>query len=493
MSDIAGWCGQTAAALAAALATGQVTSVQLTEAFLGRIREKNPSINAFLEVYEPEALAQAAASDQRRRQGQPLSPLDGVPIAIKDNLVYTGHRCSCASRMLETFVSPYSATVVERLLAAGLPILGRLNMDEFAMGSSSETGAFGPVRNPLDQTRSAGGSSGGSAAAVAAGMTPLALGSDTGGSIRQPAAFCGVVGVKPAYGAVSRYGLVAFASSLDQVGPLARTARDCALLMDVIAGPDVRDMTSDPALGAAHAEAVAAGWPQAADAPLQGLRVALPRECFDAPMEDAVRQSVLAAAEQLQQLGAIVADISLPSLRHALNAYYLLSAAEASSNLARYDGVRYGHRAANYADVEDLYRQSRAQGFGTEVKRRLLMGTFALSSGYQDRYYLQAQALREKLGRELDAAWQGCDLLLMPTAPTVAYPLGQQRSDPTQLYRGDLFTVAANLAGLPALSLTCGLADGLPVGMQLMGPRQSLPMLLTVADAYQHRREGAPL
>lgn len=483
MSSISSWCGLTAAELARALAEGAVSSVALTQAFLDCIREKNPGINAFLEVYEADALAKAAASDERRSCGGALSPLDGVPVAVKDNLVMQGRVTSCASRMLEHFVSPYDATVITKLKEAGLPILGRLNMDEFAMGSSSETGAFGPVRHPLDENRCAGGSSGGSAAAVAAGMTPLALGSDTGGSVRQPAAFCGVVGVKPAYGAVSRYGLVAFASSLDQVGVLAKTAEDCALLLDVIAGADPRDMTSDPLLPCCHTG-------QLKGEDLQGIRLAVPQECLDAAMEDGVRSCFLKALDGLTALGAQVETVSVPGLNHAINAYYLLSSAEASSNLARYDGVRYGHRAAEYQDLEELYRQSRGEGFGIEVKRRLLMGTFALSSGYQEQYYLRAQAHRDSLREKLETLCSLYDALVTPTAPTMAYPLCARREDPTQLYRGDLFTVPANLAGLPALSVPCGLADGLPVGLQLTCARDGLPGLLGLAAVWQRHQGG---
>ncbi len=483
MSSLSFWCGCTAWELAGALADGSVSSVALTQAFFSRIREKNPQINAFVEVYENDALAQAAASDARRSRGETLSALDGVPVAVKDNLVMQGRVCSCASRMLQSFVSPYDATVITRLRQAGLPILGRLNMDEFAMGSSSETGVYGAVRNPLDESLSPGGSSGGSAAAVAAHMTPLALGSDTGGSVRQPAAFCGMVGVKPAYGAVSRYGLVAFASSLDQVGVVAKTAGDCALLLDVIAGADPRDMTSDPSLPCCHTG-------QLKRESLQGLRLAVPEQCLQTPMEEAVRRCFLSALDRLSALGAQVDTVSVPGLEHAINAYYLLSSAEASSNLARYDGVRYGHRAADYQDLEQLYRQSRTEGFGTEVKRRLLMGAFALSSGYQEQYYLRAQAHRDSLRQELEALCSRYDALATPTAPTTAYPLCDSREDPTQLYRGDLFTVPANLAGLPALSVPCGTADGLPVGLQLTCARDGLPGLLGLADFWQRHQGG---
>ena len=456
------------------LASGALTSVGLTEAYFAAIRAQDGGIHAYLETFEADALAEAAASDARRAAGRLLSPLDGIPVAVKDNIVMRGRICSCASRMLADFRSPYDAAVITRLRRAGMPLLGRLNMDEFAMGGSTETSFFDPTRNPVDPTRVPGGSSGGSAAAVAAGMAPLALGSDTGGSIRQPASFCGVVGVKPAYGAVSRYGLVAFASSLDQIGVLARTAADAALLLDVICGPDERDMTSDTSLVHAYS---------GASCDLSALVIGLPQEHADAEVTAAVQ----AAAAWFEQQGARLCPVSIPSLSCALSAYYVLSSAEASSNLARYDGVRYGHRAASYADLDELYRKSRQEGFGDEVKRRILLGTFALSSGYQDEYYLKAMAARELLRRETDAALTSCDLLLSPTAPTAAYRFGE-RQNPLEMYQGDLFTVPANLTGLPALSVPCGVTqDGLPIGLHLTGRRGGLGTLLAAASAWEGR------
>ncbi len=472
---------QTASRLILQLERGQTTSVQIVQDCLQTIRQRDGRIHAFLEVYEKETLEAAAQSDARRAQGKTLSPLDGVPVAVKDNLVMRGHVCSCASKMLQNFVSPYDATVIARLRQAGMPILGRLNMDEFAMGGSTENSAFGPSRNPVNEARVPGGSSGGAAAAVAAGMVPWALGSDTGGSVRQPAAFCGVVGAKPAYGAVSRYGLVAFASSMDQVGIIAQTAGDAALLMNVLCGQDEHDMTTDPALAQPC-------WPLP-PVDFARVRLALPEECFQPGLDAQVRQAVERAADTFVRLGASVEQVSIPMLRHALSAYYVLSSAEASSNLARYDGVRYGYRAPDCQTLEEMYVQTRRQGFGPEVKRRLLMGTFALSSGYQQRYYLKAMQVREQLRQQMDLP--GFDALLTPTAPTVAYPLGQ-RKDPEQLYLGDLYTVPANLAGLPALSLPCGTDnEEMPIGLQLTGGRLSLPRLLALADGYQEakRRE----
>ena len=460
MKPIPALCQKTVTELCALLDGGQITSVEIVQAYLRAIDARDGEMHAYLETYPDDALREAAEADARRALGQKRSPLDGVPIAVKDNLVMRGRICSCASRMLASFRSPYDATVIEKLHAAGMPILGRLNMDEFAMGGSTENSAFGVTRNPWNPDCVPGGSSGGSAAAVAAGMAPAALGSDTGGSIRQPASFCGVVGVKPAYGAVSRYGLVAFASSLDQIGPLCKTAADAALVLDVICGGDPRDMTSDAALARPCAGRKMQD--------LSGLTVGLPAECFGEGLDAQVRK------------------VSLPSLPYALPAYYVISSAEASSNLARYDGVRYGYRAQAYADLDELYRKSRQEGFGMEVKRRIMLGTFALSSGYQDQYYLKALKARELLRHEAAEALGGCAALLSPVAPTPAYRLGEKTGDPMEMYLGDIYTVPANITGLPAVSVPCGRsAEGLPIGMSLMGARDSLPLLMGIAGAYE--------
>ncbi|MEG2603530.1 MAG: Asp-tRNA(Asn)/Glu-tRNA(Gln) amidotransferase subunit GatA [Clostridia bacterium] len=478
-------CGRTVAELAGLLARGETTSAAIVRAYLRSIELQNELIHAYLEAYPEDALREAEASDARRAAGAPLSPLDGVPIAVKDNMVMQNRLCSCASRMLADFRSPYDATVITRVRGAGMPILGRLNMDEFAMGGSTENSAFGVTRNPWDTTRVPGGSSGGSAAAVAAGMAPAALGSDTGGSIRQPASFCGVTGVKPAYGAVSRYGLVAFASSLDQIGPLCKTAEDAALVLDVICGHDPRDSTSDPALLGGYAAALA-------NVDLHGFTLGMPKECFGKGPSGEVRAAVEGAAERWRALGATVKEVSVPTLPYALSAYYVISSAEASSNLARFDGVRYGYRTKEYADLDELYRKSRREGFGMEVKRRILLGAFGLSSGYQDQYYLKAQQVRELLRYEAGEALSQCDALLSPVAPTPAYRLGEKTGDPMEMYLGDIYTVPANITGLPALSVPCGLSrEGLPIGMSLMGARESLPRMLSAAAVYERAERVA--
>ena len=474
-------CKLTVCELKAALESGAMTSAEITQAYLDSIAAQNDAIGAYLDVFTQSARKEAQASDARRKAGEPLSALDGIPIAIKDNMLVEGTRCTCASKMLADFVSPYSATVVVKLRAAGLVVLGKLNMDEFAMGSSNENSAFFPCHNPWSLAHVPGGSSGGAAAAVAAGMAPATLGSDTGGSIRQPASFCGVVGVKPAYGTVSRYGLVAFASSLDQIGPLTKTAEDAALIMEIIAGFDTHDATSDATLLTHFA-------PKPIKT-LDGMTIGMPKECFGEGLSMPVYHAVQAAAEQLRAMGAKVVEVSIPSLPYALSAYYVLSSAEASSNLARFDGVRYGYRVKEYADLDELYRKSREEGFGLEVKRRIMLGTFALSSGYQDQYYSKAQQARELLRYEFGLALENCDALLTPVAPTYAYRLGEKTADPMEMYMGDLYTVPANLTGLPTVSVPCGhVLDGeatLPVGMSLLGERNSLQKLLTIAAVYE--------
>lgn len=479
MRELCAWSVQ---ALSRGLAEGSITSAEITRAYLDAIAQKDGAIHAYLEVFAGEAMESARQSDARRADHAALSPLDGVPLAVKDNIAMRGHVCSCASRMLADYVSPYDAAAIERVRAAGMPILGRLNMDEFAMGSATDTGAFGPTRNPVDLTRVPGGSSGGCAAAVAAGLAPIALGSDTGGSVRQPAALCGVTGVKPAYGAVSRWGLVAFASSLDQIGVLAKSAGDAALLLALLCGADARDRTSDPAL---------VFTPASPPEDARGWTIGLPEECLEEGLDDEVRAAMERTARRLEALGARVRRVSLPLLRYALPAYYVLSAAEASSNLARYDGVRYGHRARAYADLDGLYRQSREEGFGMEVKRRILLGTFALSEGYQDAYYLRAQRVRDALRAQTEAVLEACGALLMPVTPGPAWRFGE-KTDPVERYLGDLYTVPANLTGLPAVSLPLARTrGGLPIGVGLMGRRHGLAELLALCGLLEEGGETA--
>ena len=461
--------------LSAALEAKKISSVELTRQFLGRIGRLNGELNAFITVDEERSLSQARRADERRARGE-RGALLGVPVAFKDIYCTKGQRTTCGSRMLANFTSPYDAHVVERFDQAGAVSLGKCNMDEFAMGSSNENSHFGPVKNPWDRKRVPGGSSGGSAAAVAARMAPGALGTDTGGSTRQPAAFSGVCGLRPTYGLVSRYGLVAFASSLDQAGPIAKTAADLAALLEVMAGFDERDSTSVQREKETYSLQI----------DLNGLRIGLPREYFAEGLELQVRAAVEAAVGWFKSQGAKIVELGLPHTRLAVPAYYVIAPAEASSNLSRFDGVRYGHRASEYRDLVDMYCRTRAEGFGAEVKRRILVGTYVLSHGYYDAYYLQAQKIRRLIAQDFARAFERCDLILGPTAPTTAYELGANREDPVQMYLGDIFTIPAPLAGLPALSVPCGFdAKGLPVGLQLTGPHFSEGRLLAAANRYQ--------
>ena len=467
-------------ALASALDAGETSALALVSASLARAEAEQARLNAFLRLRGDRALAEARESDARRRASGRRSPLDGIPVAIKDNLVFAGEPTTCGSRMLAGYVSPFTATAVEKLRAAGAIVVGATNLDEFAMGSSTEHSPAGPARNPWDPTRTPGGSSGGSAAAVAAGIVPAALGSDTGGSIRQPAALCGVVGIKPTYGRVSRWGLVAFASSLDQIGVFARSAADAALVLEAIAGHDPRDSTSIPEPAPALAGAL--------DGDVSGLVVGLPREYFvEAGVEPGVLARVREAVAELERAGAKTREVSLPHTPYAIATYYLIATAEASSNLARYDGVRYGHRAQGARDVAEMYRRSRSEGFGAEVKRRILLGTYVLSAGYYDAYYRKAQQVRTLLRRDFEAAFRGCDVIATPTTPEVAFPLGARTADPLRMYLSDVYTVSANLAGIPGLSVPCGFSDGLPVGLQLLAPPLEEARLLRVADAWERR------
>ena len=470
--------------LASALAAKQVSSVELTRAFLGRIGQLK-ALNAFITVDEAGALERARAADAARARGEG-GPLAGIPFAHKDIYCTKGLRTTCGSRMLDNFIAPYDAHVVEQFGRAGMVLLGKCNMDEFAMGSSNENSYFGPVHNPWNRRRVPGGSSGGSAAAVAARLAPAATGTDTGGSTRQPAAFSGVCGLRPTYGLVSRYGIVAFASSLDQAGPIARSAEDLALMLNVMAGHDERDSTS--------VKRTKEDYTKGLNPDLKKVRIGLPREYFGEGLEPGVRAAVESAVAWFKSQGARIVQIELPLTRLAVPVYYVIAPAEASSNLSRYDGVRYGHRAKDYADLMDMYCRTRAEGFGAEVKQRILVGTYVLSHGYYDAYYLQAQKVRRLISREFQQAFQQVDLILGPTAPTTAFELGAKTSDPVQMYLGDIFTIPAPLAGLPALSVPCGFDDaGLPVGLQLMGPHFSEARLLGAAHRYQqatdwHRR-----
>ena len=455
--------------LSALLAQKKLSSVELTQSYLDRVARLNPGLNAFVTVDADRSLAQARAADAQIAAGK-AQALTGIPVAHKDIFCAKGWRTTCGSKMLANFVSPYDAHVVERLNAAGAVILGKTNMDEFAMGSSSETCFWGPVKNPWDRTRVPGGSSGGSAAAVAARMAPVAIGTDTGGSIRQPAALSGICGLKPTYGVVSRYGMIAFASSLDQGGPLAKSAADLALMLNVMAGFDARDSTSLERPAEDYARALEA--PPTGDRakPLAGLRIGVPKEYFGEGLGSDVGAAVEAALAQFEKLGAQRVAISLPNSGLSVPAYYVIAPAEASSNLSRFDGVRYGYRAAEYSDLADMYRKSRAQGFGAEVKRRILIGTYVLSHGYYDAYYLKAQKIRRLIARDFVEAYQQCDLIMGPTSPNVAFALGAKASDPVQMYLNDIYTVAANLAGLPAMSIPCGFGEGnMPVGLHLTG------------------------
>lgn len=465
-----------------AVVSRRQSAVELTQAALARLDAVNPKLGIALDVPRDHALARAADVDARVRRGEPVGPLAGVPVAIKDNICTRDARTTCASRMLSEFRAPYDATVVERLLAADAVIIAKTNLDEFAMGSSTENSAVGPTRNPWALDRVPGGSSGGSAAAVAAGVVPLALGSDTGGSIRQPAAMCGVCGLKPTYGRVSRYGLVAFASSLDQVGPLARDPLDLALAMNVIAGRDPRDSTS--------VDHPVDDYVAASRAALDHVRIGVPAEFFGEGLAEDVRLAVLGAIDDLRAQGAELVEVSLPHAPYCVACYYVVCMAEASSNLARYDGVHYGRRAADARDYVEVYTRSREQGFGAEVKRRIMLGTYVLSSGYYDAYYLRALKVRTLIRRDYEAAFEACDLIVGPTTPTAAFRLGDKTADPLQMYLADIYTVSANLAGIPALSIPCGFtADGLPIGLQLQGPHFRESRLLAAARAYQQRTD----
>ena len=467
---------QTIAELDRGLRQGAFSSVELTRHYLERIARLNPRLNAYITVDADRALAAAERADSLRQTGE-AGPLVGIPIAHKDIFCTQGLKTSCGSRMLDSFIAPYSAGVVERLERAGVVMLGKTNMDEFAMGSSNETSWYGPVRNPWDETRVPGGSSGGSAAAVAAGLCAAATGTDTGGSIRQPAALCGLTGLKPTYGRVSRWGMIAFASSLDQAGPMTRSAEDAAWLLQAMAGFDPRDSTS--------AQEPVPDYLAGLDADLKGLRIGLPKEYFGEGLDGGVAASVETAIAEFRRLGAEVREISLPNSPLSVPTYYVVAPAECSSNLARFDGVRYGHRCADPRDLTDLYTRSRAEGFGAEVKRRIMIGTYVLSAGYYDAYYLKAQRLRHLISDDFHRAFEQVDVILGPTSPTTAFRLGDKADDPVAMYLNDIYTIATNLAGLPGLSLPAPPSGGLPVGLQLIGNYFQEGRLLNVAHQLQ--------
>ncbi|MEW8286338.1 MAG: Asp-tRNA(Asn)/Glu-tRNA(Gln) amidotransferase subunit GatA [Candidatus Thiodiazotropha endolucinida] len=467
---------KTIAELGAAMQAGEFSSVELTRHFIERIERLNGDLNALITPTPDQALAEAEAADRVIRSGQ-AGPLTGIPLVQKDIFCTQGVKTSCGSRMLDSFISPYDATVVERLKQAGTVSLGKANMDEFAMGSSNETSYYGPVRNPWDQNRVPGGSSGGSAAAVAARIAVAGTGTDTGGSIRQPAALCGITGLKPTYGRVSRFGMIAFASSLDQAGPMTRSAEDAAMLLQAMAGFDSRDSTC--------ADQPVPDYSATLNDSLRGLKIGLPREYFDAGLDSAVEASIDGAIGLYKQLGAEVVDISLPNTALAVPTYYVVAPAECSSNLSRFDGVRFGYRCEDPKDLEDLYKRSRGEGFGAEVKRRILIGTYALSAGYYDAYYLKAQKTRHLISDDFKRAFETVDVIMGPTTPTTAFALGEKTDDPVTMYLNDIYTIAANLAGLPGISIPVQPVNGLPVGLQIIGNYFTEGKLLNVAHRLQ--------
>lgn len=472
----------TALELSAAIKTGKWSTPEVVSAYMDVIEKTDKQYNAFLSVSKEAALAHAEEIQLKINNGETLSPLAGVPVAIKDNISTKDMETTCASKMLEGYIPVYNATVVNRLERAGMIVVGKLNMDEFAMGGSSETGAFGPVRNPWDTSRVAGGSSGGSAAAVSGREIPLALGSDTGGSIRQPCSFCGVTGIKPTYGAVSRYGLIAYASSLDQIGPIGRNIDDCAALLSVISGQDGKDSTcviEEPFC-----------FNKTDAGRLDGVRIGLPRNYFESGLDEDVKHCVLSAANEFERAGAIIEEFDMPLMDYMVHAYYIIACAEASSNLSRYDGLKYGYRSAKAKTLSDVYRLSRSEGFGLEVKRRIMLGSFVLSSGYYDAYYKKALQTRALIKDVYNSFFKGFDMILSPVAPTSAYKIGENVDDPMKMYMGDIYTVSVNLAGLPAVSLPCGFdGQGLPIGLQLIGHAFSEEKLVNAARVYQHRTD----
>jgi aspartyl-tRNA(Asn)/glutamyl-tRNA(Gln) amidotransferase subunit A len=476
-------CDQSALNLSRRLQSGGVRSRELTESVLGRIEDREQAVNAFITLTPEQALESADLADERLRANSPASPLDGIPVAVKDNICTKGVRTTSASAILRNYVPPYDATVVELLKRGGAVILGKTNLDQFGMGSSTENSIFGPTRNPHNRHFVAGGSSGGSAAAVAAGEAVLALGSDTGGSIRLPAAYCGVVGVKPTYGRVSRFGLMSYASSLDQIGVLGRCVEDCAMLLTAICGRDSRDSTS--------ADVPVPEFSRSLDEGIGGLRIGLPEEYFVEGLDAGIRTCIESAVKALEGLGAEVRRVSLPHTRYAISAYYLIAAAEASSNLARLDGVKYGHRSRRGGDLTDMYEATRAEGFSLEVKRRIMLGSYVLSAGYYDAYYLKAQKVRRLVKEDFDHAFETVDCLVTPVSPCLPFRPGEKVNDPLQMYLVDVYTSPLNMSGLPGMSLPCGWVDGLPVGLQIIGRAFDEATILRAAYAFQQAGGGA--
>lgn len=470
----------TITSIRAAIESKQISAHELTTEFYSRIEKRNPELNAFLTLSPERAYAQADRIDGMRSRGEKLPPLAGVPIAIKDVISTRGVRTTCGSKILENYVPPYDATAVERLERAGAILLGKTNCDEFAMGSSNENSAYGPVRNPSALDRVPGGSSGGSAAAVAAGLAVGALGTDTGGSIRQPGALCGIPAMMPTYGRVSRYGLIAFASSLDRIGPFARTVRDAATILGEIAGRDENDETSANVPKTDYGESI--------EKPVSGMRIGIPKEYFGEGMDAEVRQSVEAGIKRLETLGCRLVELRMPHTDYAIATYYIVATAEASSNLARFDGVRYGLRIES-ATLREMYRRTRGKGFGQEVKRRIMLGTYALSSGYYDAYYLCAQRVRSLIARDFAEAYERVDTIVTPTSPSPAFRIGERTNDPLKMYLADIYTVTGSLAGVPGISVPCGTtSEGLPVGLQILGPHFAEARVLQLANAFEHSR-----
>jgi len=471
---------KTLAELSAMLEAGDVSSVQLTEHFLQRIKQYDGELNSFVTVTDEQALAAAKAADEQRKAGK-AGPLTGIPMAQKDIFCTKDVKTTCGSKMLDNFISPYNATVIEKMQQAGIIMLGKTNMDEFAMGSSNETSFYGAVKNPWNTKAVPGGSSGGSASSVAARLTPASTGTDTGGSIRQPASFCGITGLKPTYGRVSRYGMIAFASSLDQAGPMAQSAEDCAMLLNVMSGFDPKDSTS--------LEKDVPDYTADLNKPLDGLRIGLPKEYFGEGLSDEINDVIQKAIEEYKSLGAEIIDISLPNTHLAVPVYYVVAPAECSSNLSRFDGVRFGHRCEDPQDLEDLYKRSRGEGFGEEVKRRIMVGTYALSAGYYDAYYIKAQQLRRMISDDFKQAFEKVDVIMGPSAPETAFNIGEKADDPISMYLSDIYTIAVNLAGLPGMSVPAGFSNDMPVGLQIIANHFDESRLLNVAHKYQQKTD----